>query len=234
VVVALSSSQLAARAPHVLGAAARPAASGASGSSGSSGSSQIFIVPNATFFVELFLFIVVFGVIAIFILPPIMRAMREREDRVRAGVQAGEEGRAEAQRLAGERAELLQGARAEARGLMEEASRAGDAAVEEARRRGSAEHDERLSVARPGLEAERDELRTDLQGRLGGLVVDAASQVIGEPVALEPHRALISQLAGGAATAPGQPVPGPDGTGPAGTGAGGNGTGGGAGGAGGA
>ncbi len=180
---------------HLAGAQ-RIAASASSGASGSSGGS-IFIIPNATFFVELIIFLVVFGVMARVILPPIQKVMREREDRVRSGLAAGDEGRAEADRLAAERALVLEQARAEARRLLEEASRAADAALEDARRRGAAEHEALLTAARTGLESERAALREELLGRLGVLVVDAASRAIGEPVTLEGHRGLIDELVAG-------------------------------------
>jgi F-type H+-transporting ATPase subunit b len=183
---------------HPLAAGVRAAA--ASGASGSSGSS-VFILPNGTFFVELILFLVVFGILAKFILPPIERAMHDRQEHVRAGIAAGDEGRAEAQHLAAERRRVLDEARADARGLLDSASQATDAAVEDARRRGTAEHDRLLAEARPALEAEREQLRRDLLGRLGVLVVDAASQVIGEQVELAPHRGLIEQLVVGSSVA---------------------------------
>ncbi len=188
---------LAALAPHALASAGRAALgrpAAATGASGSSGSS-VFIVPNGTFFVELIIFVLVFGALAKFVLPSIEQVMGERQARIRAGIASGEEGRAEADRLAAERARLLETARAEARALLEQASRGADAALEDARRRGMAEHDRLLADARPGLEAEREQLRADLLGRLGGLVVDAASRVIGERIELYPHRALIEELA---------------------------------------
>lgn len=155
----------------------------------------VFIVPNGTFFVELILFMIVLGVMARFVLPPIQKVMAERQNRIRAGLTAGDQGRAEADRLARERTRVLEEARGEARGLIEASSRAADAALEEARRRGTAEHDRLLTEARPGLEAERERLREDLSRRLGELVVGAASQVIGEQVEMSRHRELIDALA---------------------------------------
>jgi F-type H+-transporting ATPase subunit b len=158
-------------------------------------STPIFVVPNGTFFVELILFVIVLGVMARFVIPPIQNVIAERDTRIRAGMAAGDEGRAEADRLARERAQLLDGARSEARGLIEAASRSADTAFEDARRRGSAEHDRLLEEARPRLEAEGEQLRVDLTGRLGELVVGAASQVIGERIEVSRHRQLIEVLA---------------------------------------
>ena len=76
--------------------------------------SSIFLLPNATFFVELILFLVIFGVVAKVILPPIQAAMDERARTVRAAQEASDEGQAEAERLVETRVEVLERARAEA------------------------------------------------------------------------------------------------------------------------
>ena len=45
-----------------------------------------FLVPNGTFIAELVLFIIVLGFIAAFVLPPIMKVMRERDETIRGHV----------------------------------------------------------------------------------------------------------------------------------------------------
>ena len=47
------------------------------------GGSQNFLLPNGTFFFELILFVVVFILLAKFVVPPIRKAMEERAERVR-------------------------------------------------------------------------------------------------------------------------------------------------------
>src|ERR1700678_683478 len=107
--MALSSTPVAIHAS--LTAAAHPAAS-------TSSNTPIFIVPNGTFFAELILFIVVLGVVAKFILPPIQQAMDERAKTIRAALQASDEGHVEAERLRTERIEVLTSARSEARSIL--------------------------------------------------------------------------------------------------------------------
>ena len=50
----------------------------------SSGSSASFLVPNATFIVELAIFLIIFGLVAKFIVPSLRRVLDER-----AGYRAG-------------------------------------------------------------------------------------------------------------------------------------------------
>ena len=41
-----------------------------------------FLVPNATFFVELFIFLTVLGVIGTFVVPPISKVLKERDNMI--------------------------------------------------------------------------------------------------------------------------------------------------------
>ena len=79
----------------------------------------VFIVPNWTFFVELILFVIVLGVVAKWILPPIQAALDERQQAVRGSMRAADEHRDEAHQLDQERGVVLEGARGEARRLLE-------------------------------------------------------------------------------------------------------------------
>jgi F-type H+-transporting ATPase subunit b len=69
-----------------------------------------FLVPNATFFVELLLFLIILFIFARFIVPPLSRAMAEREQMIRRAA----EDRDEAGRKLQEAEERYQAALAEA------------------------------------------------------------------------------------------------------------------------
>ena len=153
--------------------------------------SSIFLLPNGTFFVELILFLAIFGFVAKVILPPLNRAMDERARTVRDAQEASDEGQAEAERLVIERHEVLESARGTARGLLEEAAAEADRLYEDGRARGQAEHDRLLDAARPDIDAERESVETELLGRVGELVIAAAGRVVGEPVDAAKHRAII-------------------------------------------
>ncbi len=152
---------------------------------------SIFLIPNGTFIAELVLFLIVFGVLAKFVLPPLDAVRRERAERVRSSLAAGDEGRSEAARLAEERRQVLDGARAEARAIVEEAGRRAAALVEEGRAAGRAEHDRIVAEARAPLAAESRRVEAELSARMGALVLSAAGSVVGQPLDAARHRALI-------------------------------------------
>jgi F-type H+-transporting ATPase subunit b len=153
----------------------------------------IFLLPNGTFIVELILFVIVLGIVARFILPPIQKAIDDRERTVRSELQAGEEGRQEAVRLATEREEAIGRARAEARTILEEAGRTVEELRRDARQRAQVEHDARLTEAEGAIDAERERAREAVLARAGDLVVAAAERVVGTAVDPAKHRSLIEQ-----------------------------------------
>lgn len=154
-------------------------------------STPIFIIPNGTFIVELILFIIVLGVVARFILPPLKHAMDERAATIRAALDASDEGRAEAERLVEERIQVLEGARAEARSLLEAGGTHADEFFQAGRVRGQEEHDQILAEAQPRIDEERRGVERELTAKMGELVVAAAGRVVGEPVDATKHRQVI-------------------------------------------
>ncbi len=163
---------------------------------GASKATPIFLIPNGTFFVELVLFVVVLGVVAKFILPPLQQAMNERSRRVREALQASDEGHVTAAALDTDRLAVLDAARAEARSLLDEAGRAVDELFAQARARGQAEHDRIIAEAEPVIEAERRRVRAEMADRLSGLVTTTAERVLGAGLDASRHDALIADALG--------------------------------------
>jgi F-type H+-transporting ATPase subunit b len=165
---------------------------------------SIFLLPNGTFFFELVIFILVLGAIAKFILPPIKNAIDERERTIRDALQASDEGQREADQLRAQRDEVLANARAEARSLLEAASRRVEEARAEARARATVEHDQILSRANAEIATERESVRQAVIGRLDQIVIAAAEQVIGSSVDGTSHRSIIEHAIASASSASGE------------------------------
>ena len=159
----------------------------------SSTANNIFLIPNGTILVELVLFLVVFGIVAKFVLPPVQKVLAEREATIRSALEASDEGKSEAERLDSEAAEILAAARATARGALEEAGRTADLARQREQSRGHEEHDRRMRAAESVLAAEATKARAELAARLESVVVAAAERVVGVEVRAERHRAVIDQ-----------------------------------------
>ena len=155
--------------------------------------SSIFLLPNGTFFVELILFAIVLGIVAKVILPPIQKTLAERDRMVRSSLQAGEEGRHEADRLVAEREALLARARTEARARYDEAAQENEALRAEARGRAEAERARLVAEATSRLEAERPTVRATVLADVGALSVSAAARVLGRPVDPARHAAVLAE-----------------------------------------
>lgn len=150
----------------------------AAASEGGGGQSN-FLLPNATIVVEFLLFLIVFAIFSKWIVPPLAKAMRERDEMVRKQAEDREESarrikqaeeryetalaeaRAEASRIRDE-------ARAEANKVREEMRAETDREVERIRREG----EEQLAVQRTetvrALRSEIGGLSTELAGRIAG------------------------------------------------------------------
>jgi F-type H+-transporting ATPase subunit b len=152
-----------------------------------------FLVPNGTIIIELILFIIVFGIVAKFILPPLQKVMDERESTIRGALQASDEGRSEADRLDAESHEVLASARAAARALLEDASHQAEEARAAERARGQLEHDRMLLEAEATLALEAATTRRELASRLETVVVAAAERVVGIEVDASRHRELLER-----------------------------------------
>jgi F-type H+-transporting ATPase subunit b len=155
---------------------------------------QNFLVPNATIFVVSFLFLVILWFFYRFVVPPLTKAMAERDEMNR---KQAEERDAAVRRLAEaqERYDAaLADARAQATAVKDEA-RADAQRIRDEKR---AETDREVAEIRQRGEAELAEQRTEalqaLRGQIGGLSTDLAGKILGRPVAHD-DKNVVSYLA---------------------------------------
>src|SRR4051812_44442345 len=147
-----------------------------------------FLVPNATFFVEVVLFFVLLGVLAKWVLPPITKAVSERQDAFRRRLTEAEEA---AERLAAAEADYqkaLAEARHEAGRIREEAREQGAAVIAEARQRAQEEAHGILEDALRRIEADRDRAFGELRTEIGTLATELAGRIVGESLADDAER----------------------------------------------
>jgi F-type H+-transporting ATPase subunit b len=174
----------------------------ASAGAASSGNGGNFLIPNGTFVVELVIFLVVLGVVAKWILPPLQQVSETRRVRISAALQKAEEARAESQTALAERERVMTEARAQARVIVDHANQGADLAFQHGRQRGQEEYDRLVKASRAETAEEGRRARDELIGRLDTLVASAAERVLGSRVDVDQHRALIDEaITAAAATA---------------------------------
>ena len=171
----------------------------ASAGAASSGNGGNFLIPNGTFVVELVIFLIVLGVVAKWILPPLKEVSETRQARVSSASQKAEEARAESQSVLAERDRVLTEARAQARVLVDRANQGADQAVQDGRQRGQQEYDRLVNASRATTADEGRRAREELIGRLDTLVAAASERVLGSRVDVDQHRELIDEAIAAAA-----------------------------------
>jgi ATP synthase F0 subunit b len=143
---------------------------------------DIFLIPNATMLVELVLFAIVLFVVWKFIVPPVAKAMAERQAKISGSMSDTE---AATRKLAEAQAayeNAMADARAEATRLREEARAQHKAIVDEAAAAAQARADEITATTRAQLASERDRALASLQSDVSALAGQLAGRVVGEQV----------------------------------------------------
>ena len=146
------------------------------------GEKQIFLIPNGTFFFELAIFLVVLGVIGGFVVPPVLKVLRERDAMV--SKTAGDNKKS-AEQFAAAQAdydEAMKEARLEASSYRDNARAQGRRVVEDARARAEQQVTETLLTATEQLKRERDAVELDLRANVGTMSATLASRILGVDV----------------------------------------------------
>lgn len=155
-----------------------------------------FLIPNATFIVELVAFLIVLGFVAKYILPQVDRALKDRQEQIRAELAAADEAKADAAAADDERRAALEEARHQAREIVAQANRTADQVTTDAQARGQSEYDRLLAAAEADVRLARQRALEEAAARLGELVVDVVERVIGREVDAQAHRDLIDEAVG--------------------------------------
>lgn len=150
-----------------------------------------FLVPNGTFFVELIAFAIMFFIIARYIVPPINKAMTDRQDAIRKQFAELDEAKEQATEAADEFRSQIEDARHEAARIREEAREQGAAIVIEMREQAQAEAARIVEHARAQIEADRQQAVTSLRSEVGNLATELAGRIVGESLEDEARQSRV-------------------------------------------
>jgi F-type H+-transporting ATPase subunit b len=139
-----------------------------------------FLVPNGTFFVELIAFAVIVYVLAKFIIPPVNKAMADRQDAIRKQFAELDQAKADAHAAEEEFRKQIADARHEAARIREEAREQGAGIIAEMREQAQAEAARIVEHAHSQIEADRQQAVTSLRAEVGSLATDLAGRIVGE------------------------------------------------------
>jgi F-type H+-transporting ATPase subunit b len=139
-----------------------------------------FLVPNATFFVELAAFLLLLFLLAKYVIPPINRAMTARQDAIREQFAELDEAKSEAHAAEEEFRSQIADARHEAARIREEAREQGAAIIAEMREQAQVEASRIVEHAHAQIEADRKAALASLRAEVGSLATTLAGRIVGE------------------------------------------------------
>jgi F-type H+-transporting ATPase subunit b len=138
-------------------------------------------------------FLVILYLLRRYLWGPILTVLANRAEKIREGLAMAEAAKVERERMKAEVERLLADARREAQAIAERMTKAAEAAAADIRTQAKAEADRIRERGREDAKQLHDQALAQLRSELAGMVVLAASRVLGRELDPEKHRALIEQ-----------------------------------------
>jgi F-type H+-transporting ATPase subunit b len=155
--------------------------------------SSNFLVPNGTFIVVLIAFIIVLGVIARYVLPPLNKVLTDRQEQIRGELAAADKAKADAEEADVERRATLDEARQHAREIVAQANATADQIVTSKQVQAQAEYDRIVQAADAEVAIARQAAVEEVTAKVGEIVLSAAERVIGREIQSRDHQDLIDE-----------------------------------------
>jgi F-type H+-transporting ATPase subunit b len=154
----------------------------------SNNAASIFILPNATFIAELVAFVIILAVLWKYVVPPVQKAMRDRQEVIRRQLEESQRAREQLASAEQEHRETLAEARAEATKIREDARKESQKVIDETKDRAQAEVDRIRERGEEQLAAQRRQVIAELRVEIGQMAVQLASRIVGESMEEDARR----------------------------------------------
>lgn len=152
------------------------------------GGDSNFLVPNGTFLVELAIFLIILYVVWKYVVPPVKKAMTERQDMVRRQIEESREARERLEQADARYREVLAEARTEAAKIRDEARAEAGKIKAELREQAEREVAQIRQRGEEQLATQREQVLRQLRTELGELAVALAGRIVGESMADDARR----------------------------------------------
>jgi F-type H+-transporting ATPase subunit b len=141
-----------------------------------------FLVPNGTFFFVLAIFLIVLAVIGTFVVPPVMKVLRERDAMVAKTATDNKKANEQFEAAQADYENAMREARVEASSLRDTARAEGRKVVEDARAKAEQQVAATIQTASQQLKRERDAVELDLRANVSTMSATLASRILGVDV----------------------------------------------------
>jgi len=152
------------------------------------GGNENFLVPNGTFLAELAIFLVILWVFWKYVVPPVKKAMAQRQDMIRRQIEESREARERLEAADAKYREVLAEARTEAAKIRDEARAEAGKIKAELREQAEREVAQIRQRGEEQLATQREQVLRQLRTELGELAVTLAGRIVGESMTDEARR----------------------------------------------
>jgi len=150
---------------------------------------------NLTLVVQMIVFVVLIWFTMKVVWPMILGPMSEREQRIKAGLAAGDKGQQELAQARDRADAILREARERATQIVEQAQRQANDLVDQAKGTATSEGARLVEQAKQQIELETSHAREALRREVATIAVTAASKVLEREINPQTHADLLNKLA---------------------------------------
>jgi len=130
----------------------------------------------------------------VFIWPPLLRAMEQRQKTIADGLAAGERGKQDLENAAKRTAEMMGEVKQQVQETIAQADKRGSQIIEEAKGTAKTEGDRLVSAAKAEIEQEVTRAKEALREQVAALALAGAEKILRREVDAKAHADLLNQL----------------------------------------
>ena len=130
-----------------------------------------------------------------FIWPPILNALEERQQQIEEGLAAADKGKESLVKAAAEADEIVDVARKQATGILDQAHSRANEIVADGKADGVKERDRQLAAAKAEIEQEANRAREELRGQVSAIAIASAEKILNREIDGKAHDDILGKLA---------------------------------------
>lgn len=142
-----------------------------------------FLVPNWTFVAELVAFVLILAFLGRFVVPPVQRMMRERQEIIRKQIEDSDQAKEQLAQAKAEYDRALSEARTEAAHIRENARAEAQHTIDELRTQAHEESARIVARGEEQLASQRGMVVRELRGEIGSLAVELSEKIVEQRLA---------------------------------------------------
>lgn len=129
-----------------------------------------------------------------FVWPPIMQALKDRQQTITDGLAAAERGNRELELAQHKVADILREARLDAAKVIELADKRSTQLIEEAKLQARQEAEKIIKIAQADIEKDRQNARLALSSEIAGIALASAEKLLGRQLDAAANNAMLNEL----------------------------------------